>query len=92
MNAFTLKTWSEAPRTMIEDMVWNAVLSGEAETRPFAWQGAKREPFLSLEAAGATKREHVTRLGSGGNVTVHVWESTTGERSHLKIKTDPAKD
>jgi hypothetical protein len=86
MNAFTLKSWSETPRTLVESLVWQAVLDG-AETRPVNWKGATKEPFLTLEAQGGTKREHVTRLGSGGNVTVHVWISTDGTRSHLKIKT-----
>jgi hypothetical protein len=78
-------SWSQSPRNLIEEMVWNSVATG-AETRPIDWKGATKEPFLTLEANGATKREHVTRLGSGGNVTVHVWISTDGKRSHLKVR------
>jgi len=78
-------SWSQSPRNLIEEMVWNSVANG-AETRPIDWKGATKEPFLTLEAEGATKREHVTRLASGGKVTVHVWIGTDGKRSHLKVR------
>ena len=80
------KEWSQSPRNLIEQMVWTSVANG-AETRPVDWKGATKEPFLTLEAEGATKREHVTRLASGGKVTVHVWINLEGVRNHLKIKT-----
>ncbi len=87
VSTFTLKTWSEEPRTLTEEMAMGAVADGSAESREVTWKGATKEPFLSMEASGSVKRESVTRLASGGNVTIHFWEATDGTRSHLKVKT-----
>jgi len=86
VNAFTLKEWADSPRTLAESLAWAAVESGADGARDFAWKGATKEPFLTLEAQGAIKRESVTRL-TDGNVTIHFWQATDGTRSHLKVKT-----
>ena len=87
VSTFTLKSWSDSPRTLVESLAWQAVESGSATGRTFEWKGATKEPFLSLEASGAVKLEYVTRLDSGANVTIHFWQTPTGGRSHLKVKT-----
>lgn len=86
VNAHTLKEWSETPRTLAEEMALEAVRTGSVDGDAITWKGATREPFLSLEAQGAVKLQTVVRL-SDGNVTVHFWQSTTGERSHCKVMT-----
>jgi len=86
ISAHTLTSWSETPRTLCEEMALEAVLCGATEGESIEWNGATREPFLTLQAEGAVKLQAVIRL-SGGCVTVHFWESTGGVRSHLKVKT-----
>lgn len=81
-----LKNWSESPRTLPEEMAWTAVSDGAAEGRGIDWNGATKEPFLSLEAEGWLKLEHVTRL-TDTKITIHFWQSPTGDRRHLKVKT-----
>ena len=68
-----LSEWSDTPRTIAERLAVEAVMSGDVWTEPITWNGAKREPFLSLQAEGWTKRQAVMRLSSGAVVTVHVW-------------------
>jgi hypothetical protein len=84
MNAFTLKSWSETPRTLPERLAWESVESGHAEGDPVDWNGATKEPFLSMEAQGAVKLQTVIRL-TDTKVTVHFWLATDGSRSHLKV-------
>ncbi len=86
-SEFTLKEWSNTPRTLAESLAWAAVETSEAVGEAFEWKGATKEPFLTLEAAGGVKLQTVTRLSSGLKVTIHFWQSTKGLRSHLKVKT-----
>jgi hypothetical protein len=92
MNSFTLKAWHETPLTLAEEMGCESVDTGLAAGRDFEWKGPTKEPFLTLAipgpmGLGAIKREAIFRLEGERKVTVHFWETLSGERSHLKIKT-----
>ncbi len=80
-----LSAWSEEPRTLGEQIAMRSVRSGQ-ESTPVKWNGAKREPFLSLEAIGGRKHQTVFRLNGGPKITVHFWLSN-GIRAFLKVKT-----
>jgi len=93
VNAFILKEWSETPRTLAEEMAWDAVMVGRAPGRSIKWKGPTKEPWLSLAVPGplgpgGVKLESVIRLEDDHKVTTHFWETLSGERSHPKVKTD----
>jgi hypothetical protein len=87
VSTHTLKSWSEAPRTLAEEMAFEAVRTWKASGKPIDWNGPTKEPFLSLQAEGWVKEQFVLRL-SDGNVTVHFWQAMHSDsRLHIKVMT-----